>query len=128
MCEMDQEDLRPQMEYPGPHCPLSLDLNPTAAPDPQPGPNSQASNQAPSSNLDAADAGQFGRTAQAVSLLDRLLSVICLPTSNKETKTKLAELAELDSEVRTFLEVVMGELEWRQTPRGSCVSVALCVR
>lgn len=50
---------------------------------------------------------------QSVSLLDRLLFVIRLTASNKETK--LAELTELDSKARSFLEVVMSELEWRQT-------------
>ncbi len=47
-----------------------------------------------------------------------------LTASNKETK--LAELTELDSKVRSVLEVVMGELEWKQSL--ICVPVALCVR
>jgi hypothetical protein len=47
-----------------------------------------------------------------------------LTASNKETK--LAELVELDSKIRSFLEVIMGEPEWRQTL--ICGHVALCVR
>ena len=47
-----------------------------------------------------------------------------LTASNKASK--LAELAELDSKVRSFLEMVMGELGWRQTL--ICVPVALCIR
>jgi len=124
LCEMDQRDIQPQTEYPGPDCRLPSDLKPTAGLDSQPGPNLQALNQVTLSSLDAMDAGQFGRQAQSVSLLDRLLFVMRLTASNKETK--LAELAELDSKVRSFLEVVMGQLEWSQTP--ICDPVALCVR
>lgn len=47
-----------------------------------------------------------------------------LTASNKESK--LAQLAELDSKIRSFLEVVMAELEWSQTL--ICSYVALCVR
>ena len=121
---MDQRDLQPQTEYPGPDRRLPSDLKPTAGLDSKLGPNLQASNQISLSNLDAADAGQFRRQAQSVSLLDRLLFVMRLTASNKETK--LAELAELDSKIRSFLEVLMGELEWRQTL--ICVHVALCHR
>ncbi len=124
MCELDQRDLQPQTEFPGPDCRLPSDLKPTAGLDSKPGPNLQALNQVTLSSLDAADAGQFGRQAQSVSLLDRLLFVMRLTASSK--KTKLAELAELDSKVRSFLEVVMGELEWRQ--KLICVPAALCFR
>ncbi|OCK73859.1 hypothetical protein K432DRAFT_430353 [Lepidopterella palustris CBS 459.81] len=127
LCEMDQRDLQPQTEYPGPDCRLPSDLKPTAGLNSKPGPNLQALNQVTLSSLgaaDAADAGQFGRQAQSVSLLDRLLFVMRLTANNKETK--LAELAELDSKVRSFLQVVMGELEWSQAQ--SCVPVGLCVR
>ena len=121
---MDQRDLEPQTEYSGPDCRLPSDLKPTAGLDSMPGSNLQALTQATLSSLDASDIGQFGRQAQSVSLLDRLLFVMRLTVSNKETK--LAELAELDNKIRSFLEVVMGELEWRQTL--TCVHVALCVR
>lgn len=121
---MDQRDLQPQTEYPGPNSPLPSDSKPSVELDSEPGPNLQGLNQVTLSSLDAADAGQFGRQAQSISLLDRLLFVMRLTASNKETK--LAELAELDGEVRSFLEVVMGELEWRQTL--TCVLVALCIR
>ena len=121
---MDQRDLQPQTEYPGPDSWLPSDLNPTAGLDSKPGPNLQALNQVTLSSLDAADVSQFGRQAQSISLLDRLLFVTRLTSSNKENK--LAELAELDSKVRSFLEVIMGELEWRA--KLMCVPVALCVR
>lgn len=121
---MDQRDLRPQTEYPGPDCQLPSDLRSTTGLDSKSEPNLQALNQATLSNVDSADAGQFGRQAQTVFLLDRLLFVMRLTTSNKETK--LAGLAELDSKVRSLLEVVMAELEGRQTL--ICVPVALCVR
>lgn len=121
---MDQRDLQPQIEYPGPDCRLPSDLKPKPGLDSKPGPNLQALNQVTLSSLDAADAGQFGRQAQLVSLLDRLLFVMRITASNKASK--LAELAELDSKVRSFLEMVMGELGWRQTL--ICVPVALCIR
>lgn len=118
---MDQRDLQPQTEYPDPVCRFSSDLKPTAGLDSKPGANLQASNQVTLSSLDAADAGQFERQAQSVSLLDRLLFVLRLTTRSKETK-----LAELDSKVRSFLQVLMGELEWGQTL--VCVPVVLCFR
>ena len=70
------------------------------------------------------EAKRLGWQAQSVSLLDRLLSVMRVPASNKESK--LAELAHLDSKIRSFLEVILGELERRQTL--TCVHVALCIR
>lgn len=124
LCEMDKRDLQPQTEYPGPDCLLPLDLDLTAGLDSKPGPNLQSLSPLTLSSLHAADAGQFGRQAQSVSLLDGLLFVMRLTTSNKETK--LAELEELDSKVRSFLEVMMGELEWKQTQ--NCMSFALCIR
>ena len=121
---MDRRDLQPHTEYPVPDCRLPAALKPTAGLDPKPGPNVQVFNQVTLSSLDAADAVQFGRQAQSVSLLDRLLFVMRLTASNKETK--LAELAELDSKVRSFLQVLMGEPEWTQ--KRMCVPVALCAR
>lgn len=118
---MDQRDLQPQTEYPGPDCRLPSGSKATSGLDLKPGPNLQALDQVTLSSLDAADASQCGRQAQTVSLLDRLLFVMRLTTSNKETK-----LAELDSKVRSFLEVVLGELEWRLTL--ICVPITLCIR
>ena len=109
---MDRRDLQPQTDYAGPSCQLP------------PEPNLQALNQVISSSLDAADGGHFGLQAQSVFLLDRLLFVMRLTGSNKETK--LAELADLDCKTRSFLETLTGELEWRQTL--NCVHVALCHR
>ncbi len=119
----NRRDLQPQTEYPGPDCRLPSDLKPTGL-DFKPGSNARALNQVTLSSLDAADAGQFGRQAQSVSLLDRLLSIMRLPASDPDTK--LVELCELDSKIRSFLEIVMGELESRQTL--SCVPVTLCHR
>ena len=121
---MDQRDLQPQTELPGPARRLPSDLEAAAGLASKPKPNLQALNQLSSSSLDAADIGQFGRQAQLVGLLDRLLSAIRLPSSSKDTK--LAMLTELDSKIRNCLEIVMNELEWWQTL--SCALVALCVR
>ena len=121
---MDQRDLQPQTEYPGPDYLLPSDLNPTMELDFKPESNLQASDQVTLSGLDAADARQFQCQAQSVFLLERLLFVMRLTASDKQTK--LAQLAELDNKIRSFLEVLMGELEWRQTL--TCIHVALCVR
>ena len=121
---MDQNDLQPQTEFPGPDCRLPSDLDSTAGLGSKPGLHLQALSQTALSSLKAAEAGQFGRQAQSVSLLDQLFSITRLPTSAKETK--LAELGKLDSKVRSFLEVMMSDGEWRQTP--ICAPVALCFR
>ena len=121
---MDQGGLHPQTEYPGSDRQLPSDLTPTAALHYTPGLNLQALNQITLSNLETADASQFGRQAQAVALLDQLMAIMLPTTSSKEIK--LADLTELDSRVRTFLEVVMAELEERQAP--ICVPISLCVR
>ncbi|KAF2802621.1 uncharacterized protein BDZ99DRAFT_454620 [Mytilinidion resinicola] len=133
LCELGRSDLQPQTEYPGPNCQLPSDLKPAASLDPSPGgpPTAPAVNQVTLSSLNAANAGQFGRQAQSVSLLDRLLRATRLTTTTTTTTitttaTKLAALAALDAQVRGFLAVVVGELEWRHTL--SCVPVALCVR
>ena len=86
--------------------------------------NLQALDQITSSNLVAADADQFGRQAQLIFLLDRLLIIRRLAGSDNETK--LTELTELDSKIRSFLSLVMDQLEWKQT--RTCALVALCVR
>ena len=41
-------------------------------------------------------------------------------------QTKLAELTDLDRKIRSFLIVMMDQLEWKQT--FTCIHVALCVR
>jgi len=115
---MGQRGLKPQTQYPDLDFRLPLDSRPPIGLDSKLGPNLQTLDQATLSSLDAVNVGQCGREAQLVSLLDRLLFVMHVTTSNKETK--LAELAELDSNLRNFLEVAMGE--------PFCAPVAFCVR
>ena len=103
---------------------MPSDLNPVAELHSNPEPASLASNHVKLSNMDAIDAGQFGRHAQAGSLLDQLLFIIHFTASNIESK--FADIAELDKQIRSFLEVVIDEIEWKQTP--NCVPVALCIR
>lgn len=74
--------------------------------------------------MDAARADQFGRQAQLLSLLDRLLTIKRLPASDKESK--LSQVAALDCKIRGFLGVVMAQLEWQQA--RTCALVSLCVR
>ena len=121
---MDERDLQPQTKYSGPDFQLPSYLKPTTELDSQPGPNLRVLNEVTLSSLDATDVSEFRRQAQSISLLDRLLFIMRLTASDKETK--LAELTELDSKIRSFLEVVMSELDWRQTL--ICGHVALCVR
>ena len=124
LCEIDQPNLQPQTEYPGPDCRLPSDLTSIVGLESKPERNLQALDQITSSNLVAADADQFGRQAQLIFLLDRLLIIRRLAGSDNETK--LTELTELDSKIRSFLSVVMDQLEWKQT--RTCALVALCVR
>lgn len=123
MCEIDQRDLQPQKKYPSPDYQMPSHLNPTAGLHVKQGPNLQTLNHVTLSSPDAAEAVHLGWQERLASLLDRLLFVIGLPDSNKETK--LAELAELDSKIRNFLEIFMGGLERQNT---ICAYVALCHR
>lgn len=124
LCEMDQSDLRPRTEIPGPDCRLPSDLGPRPSPDSQAKLKSQRPNKITVCNAEAPCAGQFGRLAQSASMLHRLLCLLRLTASNKTPK--LMELAKLDSEIRSYLEMIMEES--LSGPRRDCVPVALCVR
>ena len=65
------------------------------------------------------DAGHFGRLAQAVSLLDRLLV-------NIRRENADAKLMELDNEIRGFLEGVLEDEDWKRNLH--CLPAAICVR
>ena len=121
---MDQRDLKPPTDYLGPDGRLPSDSNLTVGVESKLDSNLQASDQITLSSLDATDACQFERQVHSVALVDQLLSIMRITASNKESK--VAELAELDSKVRSFLEVLMGEP--RRSQRISCVPVALCIR
>lgn len=100
---------------------MPSDLRPAAGLDHKPNPNPKKLLKVTLSSLDSTDTGHFGRQAQAVSLLDRLLTVMRLSDVNTETK-----LAELDAKIRSFLEAVLHERGWEY--RLHCVPAAMCVR
>ena len=75
-------------------------------------------------SADRKSAGQFGRQAQTVSLIDRLLTARRATGTGMESK--LAELAELESKTRCLLETVLDEPGWERNLH--CVPAAMCVR
>lgn len=118
LCETDQSDLQLQTKCPGADYRLPSELKSTT------GPSSKGLTQVIGSDPDTEDAEARRQQAQIVSLLDRPLFVMRLSASNKEVK--IAQLAKLDGEIRTFLEVVAGELDRRQN--AVCSHVTVCHR
>jgi hypothetical protein len=77
--------------------------------------------------LHVADVSQFGKQAQVVSLLNRILRVTRFATENEHnTLLKLAELAGLDSEIRSLLAVIMEE-ESRSHTSQAAISTAVAL-
>ena len=68
-------------------------------------------------------ADQFGRLAQAVSLLDQILTFNHPVVANKQDS--ILELKELDSRIRGFLSVVMSERGNTTTSGSTIVAIAL---
>lgn len=63
-------------------------------------------------------------TPWETALFDRLLSAIRLPATRREPK--LAELADIDMEIRCTLETILGNLECKAAP--ICRHLALCIQ
>lgn len=124
LCEMAHLNVRAQTEYPGPECRLPSDLRPATDLNYRPDPNVRNLHQGTFSSLPSLDAGHFGRQAQALALLDRLLTALHFPDSNPEAK--LAELTDLDGKIRRFLESILEEGDWKH--KLHCVPAAMCVR
>ncbi|KAH8705510.1 hypothetical protein BGW36DRAFT_367700 [Talaromyces proteolyticus] len=121
LCEIPHSNLRPTTKYPGKSAPLPSDLVPLQKLEESV--CSYGSCNAPSlSEIHAEHVSSFGRRAQAVCLLDRVLSNI---NSGGETVDFL-ELEKLDREILSFLEVVLDECgrEWGQ----HCPAVASTMR
>lgn len=66
----------------------------------------------------------LGLGAHSIHFLDGILTAIRSTNNSKESK--LAELTKLESEIREFLGILMGSLNWTDTLK--CVHVALCTR
>ena len=118
---MDERELQPHSEYPSHDSWLPLDLKPTAGLNSKPEQSLQVLKQVKSSSLEDTEVARFRQQLQLVSMLDRLFVVMRLTNQNKETK--LAELAELDRQIRCFLEVVIGEIA--RSDKLSYIPVAL---
>jgi hypothetical protein len=130
LSESDERDLRPLTEYPYPDSRLPSDLHTLQALDKQRPQDFVASEIASSSSLRVAGVSQFGKQAQVVSLLDRVLHVTRFATENQHNpRLKLAELAGLDIEIRNFLTVIMEEGDQTQTSQATIpMAVALSIR
>jgi hypothetical protein len=131
LCERDENDLRLLTEYPHPDSRLPSDLYPSHSLNKQRPRSFHASKSSSLSNLQILEVSQFGKQAQVVSLLDRILRVTRLATEDEHQRLlNLAELAGLDSEIRSFLTVIMEEEEDQShtSQAATSFSVALSIR
>ncbi|GAD95623.1 pantothenate transporter, putative [Paecilomyces variotii No. 5] len=122
LCEMSRSDLRPTTEYPGPMAPLPSDLIHFQNSQEQI-PRYETYNAPSLSEIHTKNVSTFGRRAQAVCLLDRVLSTMNSPPGGN---VNFVELEKLDREILSFLEVVLDECgqEWGQ----HCPAVASTMR
>jgi hypothetical protein len=118
MTELDQRALLPLAEFPG-----SLSRPPSDLGLAQPSDCTILSS-ATLSCMDATSISRFGRQAQAVFILDRVLSMSRV--ASKSSRTTFSELAEADGQIRGFLAVLMDDSQRKKIPL--CTSVAICIR
>lgn len=130
LSERDERHIRPLTEYPTHGSRLPSDLRMSLPLDTQRPQIMYATESASLSSLPVADFSQFGRQAQAVSLLDRVLSITCFATANEHnTLLELADLVELDGEIRSFLSAIMEEAAQPHTPQlDFSAAVALSIK
>jgi hypothetical protein len=130
LSERNEGDLRPLTQYPNPKSRLPSDLNPSQSLDNERLQRFGTTKSASLSSLHLSDISQFGKQAQAVSLLDRILRITRFATNNsRNTLLKLTELAELDSKIRSLLMTIMEEGDRSPTSQPAIpIAVALCFR
>jgi hypothetical protein len=108
LTEKDERDLQPITEYPSPDFRLPSDLHLSQPLDQQRSRDSSVAESASPLSSYAVETSQFGKQAQVVSFIDRILRVMHLATDNEHnTLLKLAKLADLDNELREFFAVIM---------------------
>lgn len=127
LSERDERDLQPMTEFPDPDSRLPSDLHlsqPLAKQ--QPSPPGSAS----SLRSDLTDISQFGKQAQVVSLIGRILQATRSTTENEhEALLKLAELAGLDTKIRSLLAMIMEEDSRRHASQtNASTAIALSIR
>jgi hypothetical protein len=130
LSEIDERDLLPLTQYPSPDTTMPSNLRPSQPLAENRLQDSSVTESASLLSLQVGNVGQFGELAQVVSFLDRILCITRCSTEIKHNRLlKLTELAELDSEIRSFLAVIMQEDSQNRTSQAAIpTTVALCMR
>lgn len=122
---MGQNTIRPLVQYPGPDCQLPADLliPDLAASYPL---EYHFPPSAPLSCFFPGDVSWFGRQAQVISLLDRVLATTCDASKEQSIVARFQSVVYLDNQIRTFLAVLFQESRQRNTTL--CSAVAFSIR
>jgi hypothetical protein len=78
------------------------------------------------SDFETGNVSWFGRQAQAIFLLDRVLDVVRFLSKNNNIQSILGEATELEIRIRTFLVVLLEESRRENTTL--CSAVAFSIR
>lgn len=78
------------------------------------------------SYFEAGNVSWFGRQAQAIFLLDRVLDIVRFLAKNNNVQAILGEATELEMRIRTFLVVLLEESRRENTTL--CSAVAFSIR
>ena len=125
LVELNNKTIRPLTQYPSLSTQLPLDLLPSDS-SPSPSIDYQTSMSATLSYFEAGNVSWFGRQAQAIFLLDRVLDVVRFISKNKNIQAILGEATELEMRIRTFLVVLLEESRRENTTL--CSAVAFSIR
>lgn len=125
LAELNNKNIRPLTQYPDLDCQLPLDLLPSDSA-PSPLVDYQTSMSATLSYFEAGNVSWFGRQAQAIFLLDRVLDIVRFLSKNKNLQAILGEATELEIRIRTFLVVLLEESRRENTTL--CSAVAFSIR
>jgi hypothetical protein len=124
LVELSNKTIRPLTQYPDLDCQLPVDLLPSGS-SPSPSVDYQPSMSATLSYFETGNVSWFGRQAQAIFLLDRVLDVVRFLSKNKNIHVILHEATELGSRIRTFLVVLLEESRRENTTLCSAVAFSL---
>lgn len=125
LVELNNKTIRPLTQYPDLETQLPLDLLPSDS-FPSPSVDYQTSMSATLSYFEAGNVSWFGRQAQAIFLLDRVLDIVRFLAKNNNVHAILGEATELEMRIRTFLVVLMEESRRENTTL--CSAVAFSIR
>lgn len=114
----------PLTQYPDLNTQLPLDLLPTDS-SVSPSVDYQTSMLATLSNFETGNVSWFGRQAQAIFLLDRVLGIVRSLAKTHNVQSILSEATELEIRIRTFLVVILEESHQENTTLCSAVAFSL---